>query len=445
MFSLDPKRPISSLFGAFFAWKAFLLAIAFGSSVGPAYDTSSTLISPRIASSEESIFDLATKLTRWDSIYFTQVARRGYLFEQEWAFGSGLPTVISFFIQVLSSFGIDAHGSLEPIIGVLVGHTSHLLSALALYQLGLVVWKNPQLSFVAALLHIISPAGLFLSAPYAESTFALLSFTGYLFFAKGLLGQTRTFAHDVSLVASGMWFGFAATFRSNGLFNGIPFAIALVKELSKLPTSTSIRRRCALILGGLSVAIGFIVPQLAAYQTFCLISPNTRLRPWCTSRLPSIYSFVQERYWLVRASPSPDDVNILNRNVGFLRYWTPGNIPLFLLATPMLYLLIKSGLEFIRKPLGLTIEKSSPASLSQTTVLVQSMALSQLILAILAITNYHIQIITRISSGYPLWYWWLAGAITDRKTATFGSNVVRFMVMYAAIQGALFASFLPPA
>ncbi|KAI1387182.1 glycosyltransferase family 76 protein [Hypoxylon trugodes] len=426
---LDSKRPIRSLFSTFITWKALLLVIAIGSGIGPAYDTSSTLLSPEIASSNESTFDLGTKLTRWDSIYFIQASRRGYLFEQEYAFGSGLPTVISFLTQVLTSLGVSIHGSLEPLVGVFVAHTSHLLSVLILYKLGLVVWKDQRLSFIAASLHILSPAGIFLSAPYNESSFALLSFTGYLFLAKGLLGSKQTFGHDVSLVASGMWFGFATTFRSNGLFNGIPFAVALAYELTRAPTLSSIRRRCALIAGGLAIAIGFVLPQLVAYQTFCSAPSRSELRPWCTSSVPLIYSFVQERYW----------------NVGFLRYWTPPNIPLFLLATPMLYLLLKSGLGFLKEPLSLAVKKTIPANPSYLTLLVQSMALSQLILAVLAITNYHIQIITRISSGYPLWYWWLAGLMTDKSTSKFGSNIVRYMVMYATIQGVLFASFLPPA
>ncbi|KAI0168858.1 glycosyltransferase family 76 protein [Hypoxylon sp. FL1284] len=429
MLSLDHTRPISSLVGTFVTWKGFLLAVALGSGVGPAYDTSSTLLSPDIPSSKESPFDLATKLARWDAIYIIQNSRRGYLFEQEWAFGSGLPTVISFLTQVLSNFGIQNGPSLEAIVAVCVSHTSHLLSALVLFKLGLVIWRDQRLSFIAAVLHILSPAGIFLSAPYNESTYALLSFSGYLFLAKGLLGPKRTFAHDVSLVASGMWFGFATTFRSNGLFNGIPFAAALVQELFRAPSLSSIRRRCALIIGGLAIAAGFVVPQLVAYQTFCSPQSLAELRPWCTSGLPSVYSFVQERYW----------------NVGFLRYWTPPNIPLFLLAMPVLYLLIKSGLEFIGRPLSQA--NGAPASVNSAdqAMLIRAMAAAQLVLAILSITNYHIQIITRISSGYPLWYWWLAKLLADGKTSAAGSNIVRFMVMYATIQGALFASFLPPA
>ncbi|KAI1410669.1 glycosyltransferase family 76 protein [Hypoxylon sp. FL1857] len=424
------KTPIRSLVGVFVTWKIVLLLITIGTGEGSAYDTSTTLLSPEIASSNESAFDVATKLTRWDSLYFIQASRRGYLFEQEWAFGAGLPTVISFLSQVLSgSFGIESHGVLEPLIGICISHISHLLSVLVLYKLGLVVCRNQLLSFIAAVLHIFSPAGIFLSAPYAESTFALLSFTGYLFLAKGLLGLKRTFAHDVSLIASGMWFGFAATFRSNGLFNGIPFAIALAQELTASPTLLSIRRRCALILGGLSIAVGFAAPQLAAYQIFCSAPSGSELRPWCTSGLRSIYSFVQERYW----------------NVGFLRYWTPSNIPLFLLAAPMIYLLIRSGLQLTRKPIIIATEKTDPVISSHSQLLFRSMALTQLILAILAVTSYHVQIITRISSAYPLWYWWLAGLITNERTSTFGGKVVRFMVMYSAIQTPLFACFLPPA
>jgi phosphatidylinositol glycan class V len=70
---------------------------------------------------------------------------------------------------------------------------------------------------------------------------------------------------------------------------------------------------------------------------------------------------------------------------------------------------------------------------------------AQVMLAILAITSYHVQIITRIASGYPIWYWWLARRFFSPKFSTSGNQVVIFMVMYASIQAVLFASFLPPA
>ena len=116
----------------------------------------------------------------------------------------------------------------------------------------------------------------------------------------------------------------------------------------------------------------------------------------------------------------------------------------------MLFLMMRSGLAALRprrdmmpevRPAGTaTIQAPQDASL-----FVGAMALSQVILTTLAITTYHIQIITRIASAYPIWYWWLAGQLGQKSTAKFGGGVVVFMVMYASIQGALFASFLPPA
>lgn len=127
------------------------------------------------------------------------------------------------------------------------------------------------------------------------------------------------------------------------------------------------------------------------------------------------------------------------RNVGFLRYWTISNIPLFALATPALYVLLKSG------QWGLRAESTG----SSDILLLQKLALPQIALAVMAITSYHVQIITRLSSGCVVWYWYVACGALGSKEAHNGTHkshvVVRWMVMYALIQGVLFASFLPPA
>jgi hypothetical protein len=39
---------------------------------------------------------LLQTLTRWDAIYFASIAERGYVFEQEWAFGWGFTRLLSF-------------------------------------------------------------------------------------------------------------------------------------------------------------------------------------------------------------------------------------------------------------------------------------------------------------------------------------------------------------
>jgi len=94
-------------------------------------------------------------------------------------------------------------------------------------------------------------------------------------------------------------------------------------------------------------------------------------------------------------------------------------------------------------------DKPVPQRDGTRSALVISMAAAQVLLAVLAITTYHVQIITRIASGYAVWYWWTASCLLDNgadgKRQGLGGRIVTFFVMYAAIQGVLFASFLPPA
>ena len=80
------------------------------------------------------------------------------------------------------------------------------------------------------------------------------------------------------------------------------------------------------------------------------------------------------------------------------------------------------------------------------------LALPQLILAISALFLYHVQVITRLASGYPIWYLWLASTILDdpkvrifAKEWSLAKVIVRWMICYAILPGCLFASFLPPA
>jgi Mannosyltransferase (PIG-V) len=86
----------------FCIWKFVLFGIIL-SAPGPGYDTSSTLLfdSGSPAASTAKIKDVAAgfpralNFVRWDAIYFAQIAQRGYLFEQEWAFGPGFPSLIA--------------------------------------------------------------------------------------------------------------------------------------------------------------------------------------------------------------------------------------------------------------------------------------------------------------------------------------------------------------
>lgn len=80
------------------------------------------------------------------------------------------------------------------------------------------------------------------------------------------------------------------------------------------------------------------------------------------------------------------------------------------------------------------------------------LALPQLVLTITATTNFHVQIINRISSGYPVWYLMLATWISNQgvtpseiKNPKYSEYIIHWMILYAIVQSLLFANFLPPA
>jgi len=157
------------------------------------------------------------------------------------------------------------------------------------------------------------------------------------------------------------------------------------------------------------------------------------------------------------------------RDVGFLRYWTFSNIPLFILALPVLITLVYTSMKVLvtstdlasQKPNqqaerpGTTIDLLEPHSLD----MLKRLALPQLLLSTLALTNYHIQIISRLSSGFVIWYMLLASNILEEDTKlvgkgpqvdqqklwAWGKSVIRWSIGYALVQAVLFGGFLPPA
>ena len=162
------------------------------------------------------------------------------------------------------------------------------------------------------------------------------------------------------------------------------------------------------------------------------------------------------------------DILTFYRGVGFLKYWTLSNLPLFLLAAPMLYILLQSSYRAWKVETSMIVvpgeqeskdysgeatwTSATSSDLRGDSAIARRFAIPQIVLAILALTSYHVQIINRLSSGYPLWYWWLASLIVeDRKSSLWGmkfhytSIITRWIVIYAMVQGGLFASFLPPA
>lgn len=141
-----------------------------------------------------------------------------------------------------------------------------------------------------------------------------------------------------------------------------------------------------------------------------------------------------------------------------MKYWTLSNVPLFLLASPMLSIMfvsckwavdhvLPSGRsDVITKGKDSGSQHDIGKSVYSNRQWLFYLCLPQLLLAFLAFTTYHVQIITRLSSGYPVWYWWLGSLFVDGDRHRGSSKAILiWMVVYSLVQAGLFASFLPPA
>lgn len=125
--------------------------------------------------------------------------------------------------------------------------------------------------------------------------------------------------------------------------------------------------------------------------------------------------------------------------MGPFKYWTLSNLPLFLLAAPTLLVLLKSGAWGVR----LSIAEEGWQAATIDSCILNRLATTQILLAGMAIVGYHVQIITRLSSGCIVWYWWTAAKILHDDGG--GPWILKWMIMYGLIQAVLFAGFLPPA
>ncbi|RAL17531.1 DUF409 domain protein [Aspergillus homomorphus CBS 101889] len=453
---LDPARPIRGLTIAFCIWKA-LVFLVIVSCPGLGYDTSTSHLYHGINSSdvisediEHLLLTVPRKFVRWDSIYFLHIAQKGYVFEQEWAFGYGYTQALAYLTTVFQHFTGLGGAVFVAIEAILLSHIAHYLSVLALYKLSVNVFGNDTttqrlICLLSSALHIICPAGAFLSAPYGESLFSFLNITGFYLYSSAYLDNKKgkRLSGDLKSILSAVLFSAATTVRSNGILSGILFAYDAFLQLRRVVSQSLSWNACAhllvAIVSGCIIALGLVLPQYIAHTAYCA---EAIPRQWCQWFVPSIYGWVQSHYW----------------NVGFLRYWSISNLPLFVLAMPMLAILCRSSFWALDMAVPFIYPRAlsgiDHASSSATTAsLLLRLAAPQGILALLALTSYHVQIINRIASGYPLWYWYLVYLVSGnwgqippsiQHSRTF-TRAVQGMVAYALVQATLFGSFLPPA
>lgn len=210
--------------------------------------------------------------------------------------------------KALEKIGLPPFDGVEGLVAICIAHLAHLLSVLVLFQLTLSIFprRGRTFAYITASLHIISPAGLFLSAPYAESSCALLSFTGTLAFSRSFTSHGPI--NNLFILLSGLLFGIATTFRSNGILSGfllLEEAFRLVLSFADRIDAAKLFRLISTGAAGILVGTGLVLPQYIAHLDYC--GADGLVRPWCERTIPSIYVFVQEHYWyfhsLLNCSP----------------------------------------------------------------------------------------------------------------------------------------------
>lgn len=387
---------------------------------------------PTDNSEQISLYDsivtfLFSGLARWDGEYFLHIAKYGYTYENTLAFYPLYPMllrIISIPIRKIF-FVLNVHSSIL-ITAMLVNIICFVKSAVIFYDLSKAVLKSTSVAYKAAILYCINPATIFFSAVYSESLFAYLSYYSMLRSIK--LDPYVSFPVGLSILT-----------RSNGMVNiGFPIYYQLQNLLhtyTEKNVNFSLKTLCQFIskIGTLKIfclmfntiiisIIPFILLQTYNYLMFCtpnlnltfipehitnfsivnnLVLPGNSNVEWCHSKIPMAYSYIQKRYW----------------NIGFLNYYEIKQIPNFILAFPILYIMIRCIKEYFFehkkyfytlgfiKVIGNNVETERKKYPTEMLVFV----IHGLFLTIFCILFVHIQVSTRlISSASPLIYWYCA-------------------------------------
>lgn len=351
---------------------------------------------------------------RWDAQYFLHISEHGYTYENTLAFYPLYPLCIKVVRYVLVNiFPFMTVHTLSLLIGVILNVIFFAKATNALYELGRRVLKDQRKAEIAAILFCFNPASIFFTAPYSESLYSWLSFTLMI----------KCF-EDINSVLIVVPLSLSILCRSNGLIN---IGFVIYYGLKKMFDQSTILSFVTVFLKVFSIliiiAFHFGLMQVYNYYLFCfqknfnfpdfikdfavendLIMAGNRtnetVSPWCSSNFPVSYSYVQEQYW----------------NVGYLKYYEFKQIPNFLIATPIiLIILVNSFKYFINNQaycwrLGIFNLKNSVMRV--TTAADQNLFVfvaHAVVVTIFCILFIHIQVTTRLlASSNPMLYFFCA-------------------------------------
>ncbi|XP_061379428.1 GPI mannosyltransferase 2-like [Danaus plexippus] len=449
-----------------FSSRVFILLIQMVSNILIPDHDAKVFISPEDPALRSSKADNIVQLfvggmKRWDAQYFIHIAQYGYTYENCLAFFPMFPLIVRYVGYILSSVlgsVINFHSTLlisSTIINILI----FMKSADILHKLSIRVLRSESRAYKSVILYCVNPASIFFSAPYSESLFALMSF--YTMF-KCTENETLRFANIDIL--SALPAGFSMITRSNGVINlGFIFYASFKNVIERtlpeiaykyrtlkhriiipvllLPIFTS---TVALFLTVIVAIFPFVLVQTYNYFKFCVpndhnlpefltiteyLLPGTAASPWCNNSLPLSYSYIQRHYW----------------GVGPFEYYKLKQIPNFMLALPILVLILYNCLSYLKNNMRLLLrlglkenifnfiysskmgnrQKQYSKTFGANDPVFFVYVVHVLFLSFFCLVFVHIQVTTRLlASASPVLYWICSSKINVGPTPTSDQNTI---------------------
>ncbi|KAK6463223.1 GPI mannosyltransferase 2 [Scheffersomyces coipomensis] len=391
------------------------------------FDTSSQIIITQLKNQHHHdslpsiIISILDKLLVWDSVHFNELFVNEYKYEHQFVFCPN-------WIWLIRNIPIGDHNYYHKfLLSIVLSNLCHYLSVIVLYYLTLRYFESSnhgrrqsqhspsQLARLSSLFLIISSAGIFLTINYSENLCNLLTYSAIYVYDCSLNYQDFKSTNKKSInnyylyVFSGIIISLTFTIRANALLLGVIYLIDLYQFLI---INKNVNNSIGAIMGGLPLFLMFVITNLISYLKFC-----PQRGEWCNYKLPILFQYAQSHYW----------------NVGFLKYWTMGNIPNFIIILPTIIIQVFTILSFY---------KDLPQSPKFLNLVIISILMN-----IGAIFFWNAQILTRIITMLPLQYWYLS--ILFQNPNPHQKSMVKIIIYYNLIwnflQTSLLAAFLPPA
>jgi phosphatidylinositol glycan class V len=330
-----------------------------------------------VENQESVIYRLTNPLIQWDGNHFLNIAISGYDSVLSHAFFPGLPILMR-----IVSFPFSSVFGYSPVwiafAGLFIIQCSFIIGSVGLYRLCLHFCATERIAFRSTLFYIFGSSNVFMSALYTESPFSALLFWGlYMLYVRKNL-----FLATMLLTGAGF-------FRSNGILS-VAFVLheALLGNQSPLTS----------LLASSTIYLPYFLYSTWSRNLYC---NQGAISAWCES-FDSIYGYIQGQFW----------------DVSLLSYWKLRNLGYFLLMTPSLIVSVSCAVLFLKRLLVNTGSKSSFSAALICCIFNREIPFLAQIGILTAFTVFiaNCQILTRILSSCPIYFWTIEKLTRDRES-----------------------------